>query len=449
MKKIVVIITIVLVFILIYVSCFTTNKGKNENVETGRNYDNMDDLKSEDIVDYLLYNDLMHENYKSSATSTIFKELFCYFPNSPGWSWEVLGKEEEDYVVQFQSCYSGEEDAQYQLQVLLKPDFSMELLEDSIEIDIEKGFCVYMTNEEYVYHGCRVVEYNAEYYDVEKDIYFEAVIPLFPLQESDEWKDINRKIWEGLEQWITENDHDQHGKISLDYEIKTLDNDIFSILFSGEFEKDGKKQAIEIGITMSMSSGCLIPKSVFTIDDQKESFYDFYIEDNHLFVIINKNGNYESEKDKKISYLKYDIERKERQIYASDGRWLGQCYYELPNIEIYTDEAGWINQQMKNDMGRFFNELVKRFEEEVLFAENDTEYEANQYEPLQYYCYVESEVIYNNDGIFGVNYHYTVFGGEVDEEGEAIAVYNLEKEILEYEDWQEKMMRKISAENID
>lgn len=434
------IIAIVLVFILIYVSCFTTHKEKSENVETDRKYGNTDDLKSEDIVDYLLYNDLMHENYKSSATSTIFKELFCYFPNSPGWSWEVLGKKEEDYVVQFQSCYSGAEDAQYQLQVLLKPDFSMELLEDSIEIDIEKGLCVYMADKEYVYHGCRIVEYNAEYYDAERDIYFEAVIPLFPLWESDEWKDIDRKIWEGLEQWIAENDHYQNGKISLDYEIKTLDNDIFSVLFSGKFEKDGEKQEIEIGITMSMSSGSLIPKSVFTIDGQSENFYDFYVEDNHLFVII-KNGNDKSVKNKKINYLKYSIERKERQIYASDGRWLGQCYYELPNIEIYTDEAEWINQQMKNDMGRFFNEVVKRFEEELLLVENDTEYEANQYEPLQYYCYVESEVIYNNDGTFGVIYHYTFFSGEVDEEGEAVAVYSLEKEILEYEDWQGEIMK--------
>ncbi len=195
MKKIILTITMALIFILIYVSCYKTNSGnESENVETNRNYDNTDDMESEDIVEYLMYNDLIHENYKSSVTSTILKELYCYFPNSKGWSWEVPGKEEKDYVIQFQSCYSGEDDAQYQLQVLLKPDFSIELLEDSIEIDIEKGFCVYMANEEYAYHGCRIVEYNAEYYDREKDIYFKAVIPLFSLQESDEWKDINRKI---------------------------------------------------------------------------------------------------------------------------------------------------------------------------------------------------------------------------------------------------------------
>lgn len=450
MKKVILIITIALIFILIYVSCYITHReNESENAETSRKHDNIDDMGSEDILEYLMYNDLIYENYKSSVTSTIFKELYCYFPNAKGWSWEVLGKEDKDYVIQFQNCYSGEDDAQYQLQILLKPDFSIELLEDSIEIDIEKGLCVYMANEEYAYHGCRIVEYNAEYYNREKDIYFKTVIPLFSLQESDEWKDINRQIWEGLEKWITENDDYQQGKILLDYEIKTLDNDIFSILYSGEFEKDGEKQAIEIGTTISMSTGSLISKSIFTIDEQRECFYDFYIENNNLFVIVNKDGNCESVKDKKISYLKYSIERKERQVYANDGRWLGQCYYELPDIEIYTDEAEWINQQMKNDMGRFFNELIKMFEEEVLLLENGIEYEANQYKPPQYYCYVDSEVIYNNDGKFGVKYHYTVFGGEVNEEGEAIAVYNLEKEILEYEDWQEEIMKKMSAENFD
>lgn len=440
---------IILISILVCVSCHSTNiNNESENVKTSRNCDNTDDLGIEEIVDYLMYNDLIHENYKSSATSTIFKELYCYFPNSQGWSWEVSEKKEKDYVIQFQS-YNDGNDIQYQLQALLKPDFSMELLEDSIETDIEKGFCVSMSNEEYVYNGCRIVEYNAEYYDIEKDIYFEAVIPLFSLQESDEWKEINCTIWEALEKWITQNDIFQHGKISLDYEIKTLDNDIFSILYSGECEKDGKKQAIEIGTTISMSTGRLIPKSVFTIDEQRESFYDFYIENYNLFLILNKNGNYESVKDKKISYLKYSIEKKVRQIYASDGRWLGQCYYELPDIEIYTCEAEWINQQMKSDMGRFFNELIEMFEEEVLLLEGGTEYEANQYKTPQYYFYVDSEVIYNNDGRFGVTYHYIVFLGEMNEEGDAIAVYNLENEIIEYEDWQSVIMEKMSVGNFN
>lgn len=424
-------------------------KVNSEKTEEKHKHDITVNMKVENIMSYLVDTDNINPNFKSSVASKFLEDLYYFSPNPEGWSWDIIGKEGDDYVIQIQSYNNGEY-GQYQLQALLKPDFSIVFLEDTIEIDIEKGICVYKAGEEYFYHGCRIVEYNVEYYDQARDIYYKAVIPLFSTQESTEWREINCNILEEMERWITETDIYQHGKISLDYEIKTLDNSLYSIFFSGEFEKEGEREGIGAGITISLSSASILPKSVFTVDEQNECFNDFYIENNKLFLIINENEGSKSVEDRRVRFLEYSIVINERQVYVSSGREVGKCYYELPNIEFGFDEAEWINQQMKRDMGRFFNGVAKKFEEEVLALEEVEEYDiGDYYKTPQNYCRVEIEIINNNEGKFGVLYHYTFCLGEMYEEGDAVAVYNLEKEIVEYEDWQEEIMEKLSVANFD
>ena len=420
------------------------NEG-SEKAETNRKFDNTLDMEIEDIRNLLLDCTSVNPNFKSSVDRKLIKDLYYYFPNPIGWWWDIIGKEEDDYVLQIQSYDDGEY-GKYQLQALLKPDFSIVLLEDTIEVDIEKGFCVYKADEEYFYHGCKIADYNVEYHDQARDIYYKVVIPLFSTQESTEWREINCNIWEGVENWITENDIYQNGRLLLDYEIKTLDNNLYSIFFSGEFESGGKTETIGTGITISMISERILPKSVFIDDGKSECFYDFYIEDNKLFLIINGNERYKLVEDKSVCFLEYFVVERERQVFDSVGRWIGKCYYELPVVGYYGIGTEWINQQMKSDMGKFFNEVAKKFEEEALeLGEKEEERIVYYYETPQYYCNVESEIIKNNEGEFGVRYHYTFCLGEVYEEGDAAAIYNLEKEIVEYEDWQEEIMEKLSG----
>jgi len=318
------------------------------------------------------------------------------------------------------------------------------LLEDTIEVDIEKGFCVYKADEEYFYHGCKIVDYNVEYHNQVRDIHYKAVVPLFSTQESAEWREINCNILEGVENWITENEIYQNGKLLFDYEIKNLDNNLYSFFLSGEFESGGKKETVGAGITISMISEQILPKSVFTVDGQKECFYDFYIEDNRLFLVINGNEGYRLSEDKSVCFLEYSIVVRESQVFDSSGRWIGKCYYELPVIGYYGSGTEWVNQQMKSDMGKFFNGIAKKFEEKALeLGEKEEKRIVFYYETPQYYCNVESEIIKNNEGEFGVRYHYIFSLGEMYEEGDAIAIYNLEKEIVKYEDWQEKIVEKL------
>ncbi len=59
------------------------------------------------------------------------------------------------------------------------------------------------------------------------------------------------------------------------------------------------------------------------------------------------------------------------------------------------------------------------------------------------YCYVDCEVICNNGEIFGVKYHYSFWVDKVGCHGEAVAIYNVNEEVVEYEDWQSMVLEKI------
>lgn len=410
-----------------------------------RKFDISHDMTKEELNNYLIRYEIC-DNYKSTLRSAIERKLKNYFPNIQEWGWRIIGKKETDYLAEFTS-YDDEKMKEngYKAHFLIKPDFSIELLEQTIEINPEKGFCIYPLGLDYVYCGCRIAEYYAEYEYQEHNIELSATIPLLSFEENEAWNDINCNIWTGLEEWINNDVNYNNGEISLGYEIMTLDNDLYSILFQGEYKGNGETEDVAIGLTISMSSGKLLSKSVFCMEEGKNSFYDYYIEDGNLFTIANGEEDIRIVGEGKIDFLNYKLEKKERNVYASDGRWIGQCYYELPYVETYSNETEYVNQQIKKDMGSFFNELAPKFEDIVLRYDEEMENGMKKLidEP-GYHCYVNTEVVYNSEYKFGVSYHYTFFLGEIHEEGEAVEVYDLKKgKIIDYEDWQSEIIKKI------
>lgn len=410
-----------------------------------RKYDISNDMTKEELNNYLIKYEIC-DNYQSTLRSEIERKLKNYFPNIQKWGWRIIGKEETDYLAELIS-YDDEKmkENEYKAYFLIKPDFSIELLEDTVEIHPEAGFCIYPSGLDYVYCGCRIAEYCAEYNYQKRNIKLNAAIPLFSLEESEDWNDINCNIWTGLEEWINNDVNYNNGEISLGYEIMTLDNDLYSILFQGKYESDKETEDVAVGLTISMSSGKLLSKSVFCTKEERNDFYNYYIEDGNLFAIGNEKGNIQSVKEGEIDFLSYKLEKSERNVYSSDGRWIGQCYYELPCIETYSDETEYVNQQIKKDMGSFFNELAPKFEDIVLLYDEESESGMKKLidEP-GYHCYVDTEIIYSSKYKFGVAYHYTFFLGEIHEEGEAVVVYDLkEKKVINYEDWQGEIIKKI------
>lgn len=439
-----------------------------EDIYTGK-ADHVNAMALEEAAAYLDEGDFFrtrvsYENYGFSIHDGIEAEFRYYFPGLRVWDWHWGEEAGEDRVMVF--CGSDGESPKdgywYTASFLLKQDFSIDVLEETIEADTEKALCVYTTKSiedadaDYAYQGCRISEYRAVYYDPGRDISFDAVIPLFSVKETDRWNEMNRSIMEGLEKWLEEETDYLQGQIEMDYEIKTLDNDLYSILLDGKYENEKEEKDVMIGMTFSMSTGNILPKSVFRMDGQEGDFYDFYIQNDRIRSITGSYGLRTSRDSGQVRFRSYSIGKRERHVYSADGRWIGNCYYELPRVvgcaEHSTKEPDKINEKLESEMGRFFGGVVQEFESVALERDAAGEYESNVNfkipEGIQkYYCYVESEISYNNNGYIGVVYHYLVDLGEIYESGEASAVYDVESgETVSCQDWQGELLEKIRAQ---
>lgn len=422
----------------------------SEHIE--RKGESTDNMTAEEVWRYMRkYDYYDNDNYRSSIWGTYEKTMKYYFPNREWWFTDIIEKRENDYVAQISDFDRLQKKESFEAQVLIKPDFSIEILEDTIKVNPKDEFCIYASGTDYIYHGCRMAEYHVEFHNQERDLFLESEVPLFSLKESEDWDEINQNIWEGMKNWFDAEVHYEKGRISLGYEIKTLDNDIYSVLFYGTYTNDEIQENIAMGMTVSMSSGQVLSHNIFSKDEEQKSLYDFYIEDNVLYFIKNERGGYKVIEDRNVDFLSYNIEKKERNLYSHNGIWLADIYYDLPEISGYTEEIKAVNAQMRKDMGRFFNELAMESGEIVSILYKETEYGSEEdYATVMggpaCHCYVDTEIICNNENEFGVVYRYTVFMALMFEEGEAVAIYDLkEGNIIEYQDWQKEILEKVSA----
>lgn len=386
-------------------------------------------------------------NYKTTIYMSIFDELKEYFPNLQTENWEITGQEDDHYIAQFFGA--KDTDDLYTGEFLIYPDLTIEVLEDTIELHPENGFCTFTTGEIYLYHGCRMEECRGVYCDANRDARIDVSFPVF-YAEGDEWDAVNASIWEGLEEWFCGTDY-QQGTLMMDYEIKTLDNNFISLLFQGEFEKDGEQEEVKMGLTVSLSSEERLSCSVFQDDAAKDAFYDYYVEDYVLFSIAKEDEGWKETENGRIDWTDYSIHRMEKHVYNENGRWLGNCYYEVPVIVTVPEEYKTVSRHMREDAGKFLNQLADKFEEIVLFKSGDEPY-ASDYDYLSrdteedeayawYQCSVDTDITYNNGRILEITYHYTLSAcGEI-EEGEAVTRYDLNSgEVLEYQDWQSPVL---------
>lgn len=431
--------------------------------KTGRERQDAERKFTDYLREYVNY-----DNYRISLWEEIQDTFEYYFPDLTARSWDFMEADGEDYIVEFHG-YNGEErEHRYTARFVLRPNLTIDVLEDTISTAPEKGFCVYTTaaiddaGADIVYHGCRISEYQAVYYDAGKDVFCNARIPLFSVRGGDEWKEMNRRICGHLRKWMEEEMDYEHGRVSLDYAVKTLDDDIYSVFLYGRYENAaGENEEVKIGMTISMHTGDLLPKSVFFTDE--EGVYDYYVDNRDtLYSIVRQEGKCETVEEGEVRFIPYYIEKKEQHVYALNGRWIGNCFYELPHVLRYAEsgECYWpngdvddvdriINGYLMNDMGRFFNEIGKKFEAEIMKQDEGTEYGSPEDIETQMgeavcQCSVESEIFYNNEGKFGVVYHYVISTGRGIEYGDAVAVYDLENgDALEYQDWQSEMLEKI------
>lgn len=421
---------------------------KNARQNIIRNWDNACEMNKDEINDYLFDSHVFGNfKYKNSIEMLILNELDDYFPNLQNEGWNI--KEEYDaYIADFYGNSQGSYDkSTYTGQFILQPNFTIDVIEDTIELHPENGFCTYATGEIYAYKGCYIEECFGSYYDSENNNYLEVFFPIYYTTDN-EWRNFNTNIWTGLENWFTNVVKDeQNVTVNMDYEIKTCDNGLFSVFFQGQFEIDSKrKKDIAMALTISVTDEKLLPQSMYVKGSAGDAYYDYYVEDSILYFISNEDDKWKITEGDQIEMIYYRIDKIERHIYNSNGCWLGNCYYEVPVISTSLEEEKRIAQDIRADLGNFINEIAVIFEENVSSFAADIEYASEQDYATQmggpggYNCYLETEITYNNDGILEITYYYNI----LQTLGEAVVVYDFDEGVvMDHQDWQSNMMEQM------
>lgn len=421
-----------------------TEESELESISS-RVQDNAGAMNKDEINSYMFDTDL-HSNMsqKTSFKFLILKELEAYFPNLENEVWEIIEKEDDDYIAKFyvNRIDIPRDKCAYTGKLLLHPNFTITILDDTIEPHPENGFCAYATGEIYAYQGCYIEECTGSYLDMQNNNRLDVSFPIYYTKDN-EWRNFNSNIWEGLENWfVNETADDSDVSITLDYEIRACSDYLFSILFYGQCEKKGQKEDISMGLTVSVLSEKLLSKSMFVRGEDKEAFYDYYVEDGILYSINQGKDGWEYTNIGNVEMAYYELEREERNLYNKNGCWLGDCYYEVPVIGTVPEEYKKVSQYMRKDLGKFFTETAVVFENIVnSFVAAEQEY-VSEYDwlPGGYHCYVETEITYNNEGILEITYRYNV----LQIIGEAVAVYDLNTgTVVEHQEWQDDMIQQL------
>ena len=410
-------------------------------------------IMESDEVDKYIFDAHLFSNMaeKTSLKILMLEALEVYFPNLYNEVWEITGKKKNNYIAKFYGNIDDSRDTcTYTGEFILQPNFTIIILEDTIDLHPENGFCTYTTGEMYAYQGCYIEECIGSYYNSSRNNRLDVSFPMFYTVDN-EWEDFNSNIWTGLENWfIRETRDDKDVSIVLDYEIKTCSDNLFSILFYGQREENGCKEDIAMALTVSVLSETLLSESMFIRGKEEDAFYDYYVDDGRLYSINSEKGGWKTVEVGKAEMVYYHVERLERHVYNGNGCWLGNCYYEVPDIGTFSEENKRISQYIREDLGRFLNETATVFEDFVRLSPiADAEYASEDDVatfldgPGGYHCYVDTEITYNNDGILEVTYYYNV----LEERGEAVAVYDLNSGIVvEHQDWQSDMIQKLQDE---
>lgn len=402
-------------------------------------------LTVEELYDYLTSYSFLESNYKDTLLDKLASEAYHLFPNENGMSFRIIKKEGTHFIGKV-IMGTG---STFQFMVL--PNFYIQVLEETLTKGDRSDYYIHPAGKEYVLNGCRIEEY--EMLSAEKEgREIKAVFPLLSMKENKKWEGLNTAIWEGIIHWYEEELEHIDGRISLDYEIKTLDDSLISILFMGKYGNNNDKNEIAMGITLSMSSENLISYEVFTGGQEDENYFDFYIEDRKLVKIDNIERGYRTEEIDLVDFVPYRIEKSEREVYDKYGLVVGTLTYEMIIPETLktaysSNSYEIIRKRQMEEKGRFFQELAPIFEEMNLKYMDSIARESEKYrlkELLKFECKIKNELFFNNNDQIGIHYsyHWNIVGKPI--EGTGKIMYDMKTgEMLDYEDWQEELMERI------
>ena len=315
--------------------------------------DTMEGMDRQEIEDYFReYWGYRH----SKGYEKLENDLIYYFPNLDleCWSWDIVEDRGRGFLLEF---YEYPIYGRYRMQYRVHQDLSLELLEDTVQVeDTEEYFCLHLGKEGYVYHGCVIQEYTGVFRLEGGGQGLKAGMPLLSVKESQGWNEVNRNIWEGLEEWYREAERLHMGEVVLEGEIKTLNPEWFSVLFRGTYRENGREEPVAVGITVDLEREKRVRRSYFQENAETDSCYDFYMENDRIYAMDIQGGEYRCRELEQADCAEILEERLDHSVYYESGVGALTSYYDLFFVIPEggrLEETKKVNDGLEKEMGRF------------------------------------------------------------------------------------------------
>ena len=328
------------------------------------------------------------------------------------WTWDIVEDGEGGFLFEVRS-------SKYKIQYRIHPDFTLELLEDTLRVKEREGdFSLYRVGAYYGYHGHGIQEYTGIYRPEGGGEGLWVDMPLLSVKNNHRWNDVNRCIWGGLEDWYEKAEALHGGGVILEGEIKTLDSEWFSVLFHGVYRENGKEKPVALGITVSIGEEKCVCRAYFQEGAGEDAYYDYYMEDGMIYVIDTQGGGCRYREAEQVDCADVLVTSVDHSVYFPNGVEAVQSFYDLffvrPEAERLEGTA-LVNEHLEGEMGRFVFGINRKFGEYIL-AESDMDersYSTRLTCIVGSYCRVEGEVVYNNHQKLRIRYKYDIMGEDI------------------------------------
>lgn len=426
---------IILLYIFIFIFFFLTRKryakaGKISDYEKEIKEQGFrtstEEMTVEEVEDYLLAvcycYDLRLNNNPYRTISDMLDQL--YMGDERSSSFKVteekgdifVGKVESwaynDYILLNES--DGNRSGCTTFEFIIEKDWEIQVLEDTI-ICSENDYLITIPRQIiYRLNEYMIQEYRSIWQDEKSGMKFEIMYP-FLVEEGEEtgdkWESGNRAVRDAVAVWMADIDKKEADEIKLDYAIKTLDDNLYSILYTAV----GTKHTYRFGVTISLKTGEILPASVILENETELKNYSYYIENNMIFVMKGKGKLFDMEA---LDYQPYHWDEKVEEIYDDTKILIGSVSFQYPVLDAKDEQKKKINKKIDDDVKLFYEEIMEEYKQQALKnaeyirelyrqeGEEGYESQMNSYKSgggftsLSVYC----SIVKNNHGEFGIMY---------------------------------------------
>lgn len=380
----------------------------------------MDGMEEEDILEY--FHAIVRASIKTDNPLAPIRDKLdqLYMGDKYLAHFEIVEKKGDVYIGIARSTFGGshilpctlDKLGETSFKFIIRDNWEIQILEDTITSS-EPDYLLTIPTQMIYHQGEYIIwEHHSEWRDEAAGMVFEITFPFLMEQGDEEWNKwikVNSVIRDAAAEWIAKLDRAGLDEVKMDYEIKTLDSDLYSILFT---ETDGGN-TYQFGVTVSLKTGKIVPLSVLTEKGKEDDIY--YISSNVIYT-VGDNGRISY--TGKLEYQPFHLEERIEEIYDDTGVLIGTVSFQYPLLDSKKDQAVEINKNIICDVETFYTEIMDVFEKEALSGaeqirelykqegQEGYEHEMNMWEECGGYTFlsVDCSVVKNNYGEWKIMY---------------------------------------------